>query len=64
MSKVIPFPKQNSAFEVAQQNLENRLGVSLFDYLGFIGDPEETEKAVAKSMQRETLKLHTQLIYK
>ncbi|MCP3746753.1 MULTISPECIES: hypothetical protein [Paenibacillus] len=43
--------------------MEERLGVSVSDYLGFSGNPEETKKIVERNMNRETFKILTELSY-
>lgn len=66
---IIPFTrpaKQADAvdpFDKALAAMEKRLGVSVSDYLGFTGDREATNKIVERNMNRETLKVRTQLIY-
>ncbi|MGW8444408.1 hypothetical protein ACWGXJ_26235 [Paenibacillus sp. S33] len=65
---IIPFPLRNKQsktidpFEKALAEMEKRLGVSVSDYLGFSGDPEETAKIVERNMIRESLKIRTKLI--
>jgi len=67
-ARIIPFPLRNKQpkaidpFEDALAEMENRLGVSVSDYLGFSGDPEETARIVERNMIRETLKIRTKLI--
>ncbi|MGW8444443.1 hypothetical protein ACWGXJ_26430 [Paenibacillus sp. S33] len=48
---IFPFPrsakqpaKEIDPFEEALAEMEERLGVSVSDYLGFSGNPEETKK--------------------
>jgi hypothetical protein len=68
-ARIIPFPlppnKQPMAvdpFDQALAAMEKRLGVSVSDYLGFSGDPEETARIVERNMNRESLKIRTKLI--
>ncbi|OBA07239.1 hypothetical protein A9P44_10225 [Paenibacillus polymyxa] len=68
-ARIIPFPLRNKQqptevdpFEKALAEMENRLGVSVSDYLGFSGDPEETARIVERNMNRESLKIRTKLI--
>ncbi|MGM1023154.1 MAG: hypothetical protein ACQEXV_22210 [Bacillota bacterium] len=70
-AQVIPFPKakqpENVGVDPLQQalaSMENRLGVSYSDYLGLTGNPDESEMIVARNMERETLKIRTQQIYR
>lgn len=69
VARIIPFPLRNKQqptevdpFEKALAEMENRLGVSVSDYLGFTGDPEETNKIVERNMNRETLRIRTRII--
>ncbi|MCP3746810.1 hypothetical protein [Paenibacillus sp. A3M_27_13] len=43
--------------------MEKGLGVTILDYLGFTGDPDETQRIVQRNMNRETLVIRTKLIY-
>ncbi|ALS09917.1 hypothetical protein ABE82_26215 (plasmid) [Paenibacillus peoriae] len=58
---IIPFPlgveqpENNDPFEEAIASIEERFGVTISDYLGFTGDPDETQKIVQRNMNRETL---------
>lgn len=68
-ARIIPFPLRNKQqptevdpFEKALAEMEKRLGVSVSDYLGFSGDPEETARVVERNMNRESLKIRTKLI--
>ncbi|MFB5764054.1 hypothetical protein [Paenibacillus medicaginis] len=72
MSNVIPFPskksnsveaKETSSLERAMAAMENRLGVSIWDYLHFTGDPEKTSDIVERNMKLETLRERTRSIY-
>lgn len=66
----IPFPKsakqpakEFDPFEEALVEMEERLGVSVSDYLGFSGNPKKTKKIVERNMNRETFKILTDLSY-
>ncbi|WP_044788258.1 hypothetical protein [Paenibacillus polymyxa] len=67
---IFPFPrsakqpaKEIDPFEEALAEMEERLGVSVSDYLGFSGNPEETKKIVERNMNRENFKSLTDLSY-
>ncbi|MNW46389.1 hypothetical protein D3C74_236820 [compost metagenome] len=67
---IFPFPrsakqpaKEIDPFEEALAEMEERLGVSVSDYLGFSGNPEETKKIIERNMNRETFKILTDLSY-
>ncbi|MNW43833.1 hypothetical protein D3C74_210440 [compost metagenome] len=66
---IIPFPLGveqppiDDPFEEAIASMEKRLGVTISDYLGFTGDPDETQRIVQRNMNRETLVIRTKLIY-
>ncbi|KAF6628311.1 hypothetical protein H6F38_20165 [Paenibacillus sp. EKM208P] len=67
---IFPFPrsakqpaKEIDPFEEALAEMEERLGVSVSDYLGFSGNPEETKKIAERNMNRETFKILTDLSY-
>ncbi|MGQ3480101.1 hypothetical protein [Paenibacillus sp. TY11] len=56
-------PQHNDPFEEAIASMEKRLGVTISDYLGFTGDPDETQRIVQRNMNCETLVIRTKLIY-
>ncbi|URJ45464.3 hypothetical protein MF628_005288 [Paenibacillus polymyxa] len=69
-AQIIPFPKsakqptkEFDPFEEALVEMEERLGVSVSDYLGFSGNPKKTKKIVERNMNRETLKILTDHSY-
>ncbi|MFM9280898.1 hypothetical protein [Paenibacillus jiagnxiensis] len=71
MSNVIPYPeksnnpevKESGSLERAMAAMEKRLGVSVWDYFHFTGDPEKTSDIVERNMALETLRVRTRLIY-
>lgn len=60
MSQIIDFPhkKDQDSFDIAVQSIENRFGISFWEYMGLIGRrSKETEAKIEKALRKETLKI-------
>lgn len=51
--------KRQQLFKKAAENLQQRFGVTLEEYLGFKGDREEVNARIERSLQKERLQILT-----
>ena len=70
MTQIIKFPykefpesiRERESYELAKKELEKRLGVTLWEFLGFEGNKEEVDSRINRSLRKETMRLTTKMI--
>lgn len=55
MARIIEFPEKEDTFDMAVKAIENRFGVSIWEYLG--ERTKETESKIDRALRKETLKI-------
>ncbi|MEB8637789.1 hypothetical protein P4H32_29340 [Bacillus cereus] len=65
MAKVLSFPqtvKKDDPALAAMQGIEQRFGMSFWEYMGFTGDKEKVREKIDRVLQKETLQMATKII--